>query len=570
MDQLSRKHQQPRSNSISGHDFHMANVYSRSNKQSNFTHQNPYAEQYYGDRTMHSFLQTHSPYIDRSTSPMSTGGRILNYGEQNGHNNLHCAEKQPKNQLHASLECLNTTYSEYGQHHSRYQTTQAQLMQQQYQQQLQSQFKHNQHYAASYVLTAAPAETVINPHSDQDLAAAAMGSPPYQQKHQQHYNSTNQNHLGLSHNTYLAQSLINRNVVNASPLRRLGLNASSGTANITPTNVMNHLTNNSTPIRAGHSSLSLASSTLLIEDKLQNEIKKLQSELKSEKEKNEALNSQLNINSNLMAAFEQSLTTLNSRLRQISAMNEKKDQEIEELKKMLERSKLAPINCTSEQGTSPVGELVPNQEHTNVSDQLSRTASPIHETTNRSKLSAKESEQGLLRIIEDLKRQLIEKDRLLTDTRLEALSAAHQLEQLESKLNGEHSLLANEDDLDEGVMVINHSPSDSEAINDTAHFSEVNNQMVRATNNNKDVNQNASACNSRTSTNSYDDMREAQDRVHMQHLHSDDCSPGDCHGDAKSQDHTDTSSCRQDLKPSLDPLLDDTMSRLFDNVSIEN
>lgn len=158
-----------------------------------------------------------------------------------------------------------------------------------------------------------------------------------------------------------------------------------------------------------------------------------------------------------MAAFEQSLTTLNTRLRQLTTLNEKKDKEIEDLRDQLNRTKLG---CYVDQQVN--------------SDVVSPSSSGGIEKQTVTSEKDNSSEQSLIKVIEDLKRQLIEKDRILTDTRLEALSAAHQLEQLESKLNGEHSLLVNEDDLDEGVMVVNHSPSDSDAITDSTHFTEVN------------------------------------------------------------------------------------------------
>lgn len=163
-----------------------------------------------------------------------------------------------------------------------------------------------------------------------------------------------------------------------------------------------------------------------------------------------------------MAAFEQSLTTLNTRLRQLTTINEKKDNEISELNKKLES-----LQIIAAQGESLL----------EGSDDSEAKSSDIPKQVNYNE-KCSEDERNLIKVVEDLKRQLIEKDRLLTDTRLEALSAAHQLEQLESKLNGEHSLLVNEDELDEGVMVVNHSPSESDATTDSAHFSEINSQLT--------------------------------------------------------------------------------------------
>lgn len=158
-----------------------------------------------------------------------------------------------------------------------------------------------------------------------------------------------------------------------------------------------------------------------------------------------------------MAAFEQSLTTLNTRLRQLTTLNEKKDKEIEELRGQLRSTTLIDFSEKRSSLNNDIANIDLNSDNSVISSEKDSN-----------------SEKNLKKMVEDLRRQLIEKDRLLTDTRLEALSAAHQLEQLESKMNGEHSLLINEDDLDEGVMVVNHSPSDSEAITDSAQFNDIN------------------------------------------------------------------------------------------------
>lgn len=164
-----------------------------------------------------------------------------------------------------------------------------------------------------------------------------------------------------------------------------------------------------------------------------------------------------------MAAFEQSLTTLNTRLRQLTTLNEKKDSEIEDLRDRLQRFDMDEDHVKDRINT--------------LEDDLTSKHEDDDLDTNCDSDSL--NEQNLKKQIDDLKRQLVEKDRLLTDTRLEALSAAHQLEQLESKLSGDHhSLNHHDDDLDEGVMVVNHSPSDSDAVTES-HFSEVNNHPGR-------------------------------------------------------------------------------------------
>lgn len=171
-----------------------------------------------------------------------------------------------------------------------------------------------------------------------------------------------------------------------------------------------------------------------------------------------------------MAAFEQSLTTLNTRLRQLTTLNETKDNEIEQLRQQLNNDRLSNDDEKRPNASPNLIPLSPGTCESSVKSDLNES------------VKSSSSDQNLLRHIEDLKKQLVEKDRLLTDMRLEALSAAHQLEQLESKMDGDHSLVTNEDDLDEGVLLANHSPSDSDAITDSPHFSETTSQANRTSN----------------------------------------------------------------------------------------
>lgn len=284
MDSIIKRQQQPRSHSISGQEYHLNGNYQRS-KQPSYTRRSV-LENYSQTNTqmqnrIHPALSPYHQYqpLGRSPSPLNIDSQT-HYGSplRDGSIN-YLQDRQPRKQLHSSLECLNTGYSDY----------QHQLQQQQYHhQQIQN---HNQHYAASYVLSPPPVNTVINSNGDQDLAAAAMGAPPSQYQSFVANNNNNSCHTGYQPSQ--TQTLINRamNQVSQSPLRRAGYASAQGAG----ASILNHLTNLH-PMRAGHSSLSLASSSYMIEDKLQNEIKKLHSELKSEKEKNEALNSQLNIN----------------------------------------------------------------------------------------------------------------------------------------------------------------------------------------------------------------------------------------------------------------------------------
>lgn len=300
MDPLNRRQQQPRSHSINGQELYSNGSYGRL-KQSLYSPKNVQeANQNYNSQSSNRMHQIPSPFqpqqlSGRSPSPLSTSSQI-NYGSSQYDGLLkHSHGKPVRNHLHASLECLNTTYSDY----------QPQIVNQQSQPQFYHQLNHqnlqhpqqhqyqiqNQHYAASYLPAPPPVNTIINTNGDQDLAAAAMGIPLPHMQQKSHLPNT-----GNSPYNYQTQNLINRAMaqVSQSPMRRIGLN--TPVSNGVSTGIISQLSSLHHPMRAGHSSLSLASSTFLIEDKLQNEIKKLQSELKSEKEKADALNSQLNIN----------------------------------------------------------------------------------------------------------------------------------------------------------------------------------------------------------------------------------------------------------------------------------
>lgn len=522
MESTHRRQPQFRSNSISGQEFHASGGYHRL-KNLLYSNQNASTNATYDVHQLHNnrqyntqansrllnlsgspyqqqhLQQPHQHFIGRSPSPShsvnsQSPSQLLSNQRENI--NLRYTDTSNRNHLHASLECLNSNYVDYQQQ----QHTQEQASQQQIN--LQPSYSinpqhpvHNQHYAASYILATPPANTIINQNGDQDLAAAAMGAPPQptptpcQQQYQPNHQPTSAMHYNINSTQQQInqQSIINRAMahVSQSPLRRMGLNQSmlNTSSNISSSALLNHLSSSlHHPMRAGHSSLSLASSSFIVEDKLQNEIRKLHSDLRSEKEKNEALNSQLNINSGLMAAFEQSLTTLNDRLRQLTTLNEKKDNEIQELREQLNEVKKSNL---SDDKVSPLSNS--KQQYSYNNDRLENfdQKSPMenYDNNNTSEKDNNSDRNKLLKEIEDLKRQLTIKDRLLTDTRLEALSAAHQLEQMEAKLNGEHSsIMNNDDDLDEGVMIINHSPSDSDAVTDSAHFNETNSQMTHREN----------------------------------------------------------------------------------------
>lgn len=259
-----------------------------------------------------------------------------------------------------------------------------------------------------------------------------------------------------------------------------------------------------------------------------------------------------------MSAFEQSLTTLNTRLRQLTTLNEKKDNEIEELREQLRCSR----------HLASAGE---DFGHT-IRDSHVSSAGNYYKTSDTSDREDS-SEKSHLKTIEELRRQLIEKDRLLTDTRLEALSAAHQLEQLESKMNGENSLLINEDDLDEGVMVVNHSPSDSDAVTDSAHFSEINSQISRS--NQKCNESNSPNCtlgstiensSSNGSNNNYDNGGHRNDCSTHDNNNTDDQSnhSSDYHLEGKEKDNDDGLS--QSISQHFTDNDSGNMNKLMDNL----
>lgn len=476
---------QPRSNSIGGQEFHHIgpDFYEQHSRQPNhglLVDSNNYYD--IKSRDYNSNLYNgRFTNVRRTVSPPNLNGRPTDFCVPKRSSSIKYQHENKqtlaRSHIHTSLECLNNIYSEYGQQNQKQPSNilARQYHHPHYQQKHQS-VQHNT-YAATYVLTAPPTDIVISQNPEQDLAAAAMVTPQqYDRAPASSGNIGQMSRHNLSH--YHAQGAFNNRTpvsMSQSPMHRRLVHGPMA-------NILNQITSSTTStLRAGHSSLSLASSTYLIEEKLQNEIKQLQSELKSEKEKNEALNGQLNINSNLMAAFEQSLTTLNNRLRQMTTLNERKDKEIDQLSAQLRKSNCLTVETTRETSEKSTSPICAKQD-----DNLSRDQIVLDEYQRGTELISQDEQaheqvfsrgnqtdkQSLLKVIEDLKRQLIEKDRLLTDTRLEALSTAHQLEQLESRLNGEQSIVINEEELDEGVMVANHSPSDSDAITDSLHLND--------------------------------------------------------------------------------------------------
>ncbi|XP_037397331.1 neuron navigator 1 isoform X4 [Pygocentrus nattereri] len=91
---------------------------------------------------------------------------------------------------------------------------------------------------------------------------------------------------------------------------------------------------------------SASSSYSSAEERMQGEqIRKLRRELESSQEKVASLTSQLSANANLVAAFEQSLTLMTTRLQSLSVSAEQKDSELMELRKTIENLKARNIEA---------------------------------------------------------------------------------------------------------------------------------------------------------------------------------------------------------------------------------
>ncbi|XP_062921637.1 neuron navigator 1-like isoform X2 [Mobula hypostoma] len=270
------------------------------------------------------------------------------------------------------------------------------------------------------------------------------------------------------------------------------------------------------PVDDVHGSvLSLASTTSSVhsmsEDKVQGEhIRKLRRELESSHDKVSALTSQLSTNAHLVAAFEQSLTNMTSRLQSLAMTAEQKDSELFDLKETIDM--LHKKNAEAQaviQGALNNPDLTPKElriKRQNSSDSISslnsitshssigsgkdadakkkkkkswlrssfkqaftlkkapKSASSYsdieeiatpdssvpsspkvqHDDAESSSPSMKpshsstkafESNETDLKEVSILRSELWEKERKLTDIRLEALSSAHQLEQLREAMH---------------------------------------------------------------------------------------------------------------------------------------
>ncbi|KAM4563273.1 neuron navigator 1 isoform 2-T3 [Odontesthes bonariensis] len=91
---------------------------------------------------------------------------------------------------------------------------------------------------------------------------------------------------------------------------------------------------------SSYSSVSVGSMQTQAEERIQGEqIRKLRRELESSQEKVSCLTTQLTVNANLVAAFEQSLVMMTTRLQSLSISHEQKDSELMELRETIESLK---------------------------------------------------------------------------------------------------------------------------------------------------------------------------------------------------------------------------------------
>ncbi|XP_029975296.1 neuron navigator 1 [Salarias fasciatus] len=262
------------------------------------------------------------------------------------------------------------------------------------------------------------------------------------------------------------------------------------------------------------------------EERIQGEqIRKLRRELESSQEKVSSLTTQLTANANLVAAFEQSLTLMTSRLQSLSLSHEQKDSELVELRETIEALKarneeaqavihgalnnqdnmkdLRIRRQNSCESISSLNSLTSMSSVGSLKDQdakkkkkkswvcelrssfnkafsikkgsktysdIEEIATPDSSAPNSPKMNHEggeggeggesqlpslktsassvimettEEADGEETSVSDLRSELWEKERALTDIRLEALSSAHQLEQLREAMHNMQSTVEN-------------------------------------------------------------------------------------------------------------------------------
>ncbi|XP_067227962.1 neuron navigator 1 isoform X4 [Chanodichthys erythropterus] len=259
------------------------------------------------------------------------------------------------------------------------------------------------------------------------------------------------------------------------------------------------------------------------EERIQGEqIRKLRRELESSQEKVANLTSQLSANANLVAAFEQSLALMTSRLQSLSVSAEQKDTELLDLRETIESLKtknmeaqaviqvalnnpdVAPkeLRIRRQNSSESISSLNSITSHSSVGSlkddakkkkkkswlrssfgkafsikkgakggsmysDIEEIATPDSSAPNSPKLAHEDGEnpppslqssqsatssvifesneenESDEKVVSELRSELWEKEMKLTDIRLEALSSAHQLEQLRESMNNMQMMVEN-------------------------------------------------------------------------------------------------------------------------------
>ncbi|XP_060525859.1 protein sickie isoform X2 [Cylas formicarius] len=210
------------------------------------------------------------------------------------------------------------------------------------------------------------------------------------------------------------------------------------------------------------SSISLVSTASSLyssaEEKQAHEIRKLRRELTEAQEKVHTLTSQLSTNAHVVAAFEQSLTSMTQRLQHLTSTSEKKDSELQELRAAMEALRAQSIQAGIGSGLArqPSSDSVSSLSSACSLDKQDKKkkkgwlrssfTKAFSRNAKVTKVQPSHGEDGEQRHspppppqpapidhgqeVAELQKQLREKDLVLTDIRLEALSSAHQLESL--------------------------------------------------------------------------------------------------------------------------------------------
>ncbi|KAK7884263.1 hypothetical protein WMY93_027386 [Mugilogobius chulae] len=234
---------------------------------------------------------------------------------------------------------------------------------------------------------------------------------------------------------------------------------------------------------SSYSSVSASPLQIQAEEKIQGEqIRMLRRELESSQEKVSNLTTQLSANANLVAAFEQSLALMTSRLQSLSLSHEQKvtrhirirrQNSCESISSLNSLTSMSSLGSLKDQDAkkkkkkswlrssfnkafsikkgsktySDIEEIVtpdssapnsPKMSHESVDgteNALSSLTTSASTTSCVINETAEEGEEEEERMVSDLRSELWVKERELTDIRLEALNSAHQLEQLREAMN---------------------------------------------------------------------------------------------------------------------------------------